>query len=130
MGKTDSLHELTNILAKALRHKIGGIVNPNEIYAQKYARDADMLMIIDALKAQDMAYYRTLKQKTGSPGGNPDYWGSNYLGSRPSDAEWVAAADELFAASLEVGVMSSSGGSGDVDQKIATHAANPDAHHA
>ena len=89
-----------------------------------------MLMIIDALKAQDMAYYRTLRQRTGSPGGNPDYWGSDYAGDGPSDAEWVAAADELFAASLEVGVMSSSGGSGDVDQKIAVHAANPDAHHA
>ena len=91
--------------------------------------DADMSMIVDALKAQNMAYYRTLRQKTGSPGGNPDYWGSDYPGNGPSDSEWAAAADELFAASLEAGVMNS-GGSGDVDQKISAHAANPDAHHA
>lgn len=44
MGKTGTLHELTNILAKALRHKIGSMVNPDEIYAQKYARDADVLL--------------------------------------------------------------------------------------
>ena len=88
-----------------------------------------MSMIINALKAQNVAYYRTLQQRTGSPGGNPDYWGSDYPDNGPSDAEWVAAADELFAASLEAGVMSSSGG-GNVDQKIAVHAANPDAHHA
>ena len=44
MGKTGTLHELTNIMAKALRHKIGSIVNADEIYAQKYARDADILM--------------------------------------------------------------------------------------
>ncbi len=44
MSKHDTIKELTNILAKALRHKIGAIVNSNEIYAQKYARDADILL--------------------------------------------------------------------------------------
>ncbi len=44
MGKKKAIHELTNLLAKALRHKIGSIVNPDEVYAQKYARDADVLM--------------------------------------------------------------------------------------
>lgn len=44
MGKTDIIHELTNILSKALRHRIGSIVNSNEIYAQKYSKDADILL--------------------------------------------------------------------------------------
>ena len=44
MSKLNKLHELTNILAKALRHRIGAIVNQNEIYAQKYSRDADILL--------------------------------------------------------------------------------------
>lgn len=35
---------MTNILASALRHKIGSIVNQNEIYAQKYAKDAETLI--------------------------------------------------------------------------------------
>ena|SRR3989344_9624462 len=44
MGKNETLRELANILAKALRHKIGSIVNLNEIYAKKYSKDADILM--------------------------------------------------------------------------------------
>lgn len=44
MGKRDKIKELTNILAIALRHKIGATVNSNEIYAGKYARDADVLI--------------------------------------------------------------------------------------
>ena len=44
MGKKDAIHELTNILARALRHKIGSIVNANEVYAKRYAKDADILM--------------------------------------------------------------------------------------
>jgi|SRR3989344_3629217 len=44
MSKTKIIHELTNLLAKALRHKIGSIVNSNEIYAQKYAKDSEILM--------------------------------------------------------------------------------------
>lgn len=44
MSKTKIIRELTNILAIALRHKIGSIVNENEIYAHKYAKDADVLL--------------------------------------------------------------------------------------
>ena len=44
MKKTKTIRELTNILAVALRHKIGSIVNQNEIYAQRYAKDADILL--------------------------------------------------------------------------------------
>lgn len=44
MGKNRDIHELTNLLAKALRHRIGAIVNFNELYAQKYTKDADILM--------------------------------------------------------------------------------------
>lgn len=44
MGKNKTIHELTNVLAKALRHKIGSIVNPDEIYANKYAKDTDTLL--------------------------------------------------------------------------------------
>jgi len=34
MSKKDSISELTNLLAIALRHKIGSIVNENEIYVR------------------------------------------------------------------------------------------------
>jgi hypothetical protein len=44
MGKKRIIQELTNLLAKSLRHKIGGIVNKNEIYSQKYAKDAEILL--------------------------------------------------------------------------------------
>lgn len=43
MSKTKIIHELTNMLTKALRHKIGSLVNQNEVYAQKYSKDADIL---------------------------------------------------------------------------------------
>ena len=44
MSKNQNIHELTNILAIALRHKIGSIVNKDEIYAQKYAKDYEMFL--------------------------------------------------------------------------------------
>ena len=44
MSKNQNIHELTNMLAIALRHKIGSIVNKNEIYAQKYARDYEIFL--------------------------------------------------------------------------------------
>lgn len=44
MGTKSLISELTNLLAIALRHKIGSLVNEKEIYAQKYARDAEMLI--------------------------------------------------------------------------------------
>jgi len=44
MGKNDDIEQLTNIMSKALRHKIGLIVNKDEIYAAKYAKDAETIM--------------------------------------------------------------------------------------
>jgi phage anti-repressor protein len=44
MGKTSIINELTNRLAASLRHKIGSIVNENEFYANKYAKDAEVLL--------------------------------------------------------------------------------------
>src|SRR3989344_9458213 len=44
MGKKDDIEQLTNLMSKSLRHKIGSIVNENEIYAQRYAKDAEGIM--------------------------------------------------------------------------------------
>ena len=44
MGKNKDSDILTTLLTKALRHKIGAIVNKDELYASKYAKDADILM--------------------------------------------------------------------------------------
>lgn len=44
MGKTDDLRQLVNLLTKALRHKIGSLVNSNDFYAGKYAKDAEIIL--------------------------------------------------------------------------------------
>ena len=44
MGKNKDIDELTNLMTKALRHKIGSIVNKDEFYAGKYAKDAESIM--------------------------------------------------------------------------------------
>lgn len=44
MGKNRDVDHLTNLMAKALRHKIGAIVNKDEIYANKYAKDSENIM--------------------------------------------------------------------------------------
>ncbi|MEK6885031.1 MAG: hypothetical protein AABY22_35695 [Nanoarchaeota archaeon] len=44
MNKRRVIDELTTLLANALRHRIGSIVNSNEIYAQKYEKDAEILL--------------------------------------------------------------------------------------
>jgi len=44
MGKRDDIDELTNLMSRALRHRIGSIVNKDEIYAAKYAKDAEVIM--------------------------------------------------------------------------------------
>ncbi|MBS3099804.1 hypothetical protein J4463_01135 [Candidatus Pacearchaeota archaeon] len=44
MSKKDKISELTNILSKALRHRIGSIVNEHEIYAERYSKDSDTLI--------------------------------------------------------------------------------------
>ncbi len=43
MSKKQIFDELINILAVSLRHKIGSIVNEDEIYAERYAKDAEIL---------------------------------------------------------------------------------------
>ncbi|MBS3081196.1 hypothetical protein J4221_07020 [Candidatus Pacearchaeota archaeon] len=44
MGKNKDIEVLTNLMSKSLRHKIGSIVNENEIYSMKYEKDAEVLM--------------------------------------------------------------------------------------
>lgn len=44
MGKSKDINELINLITKALRHKIGSIVNKDEFYAAKYAKDAEVFM--------------------------------------------------------------------------------------
>ncbi len=44
MGKNNVIHELTNILTQSLRHRIGSIVNLNELYTEKYMQDAEVLL--------------------------------------------------------------------------------------
>ena len=44
MGKNKDIQELANLMTKALRHKIGSIVNKDEFYANKYAKDAEVIM--------------------------------------------------------------------------------------
>ena len=44
MGKKENIKEMINILAIALRHKIGGIVNKDQIYSSRYAKDAQILI--------------------------------------------------------------------------------------
>ncbi|MCK4589841.1 MAG: hypothetical protein KAT77_05325 [Nanoarchaeota archaeon] len=41
MGRKDDLNQLVNLMTKALRHRIGSLVNPDEFYAGKYAKDAE-----------------------------------------------------------------------------------------
>jgi|SRR3989338_5876472 len=43
MSKKAQINKITSILSISLRHKIGAIVNSNELYAQKYSKDAEML---------------------------------------------------------------------------------------
>lgn len=44
MNKNQVIDELTTLLSVALRHKIGSMVNKEEIYAQKYAKDAELIL--------------------------------------------------------------------------------------
>lgn len=44
MNKRSDIEQLTNLMSRALRHRIGSIVNENEIYAGKYAKDAESIM--------------------------------------------------------------------------------------
>ena len=44
MGKNKDIQELASLMTKALRHKIGSMVNKDEFYANKYAKDAEVIM--------------------------------------------------------------------------------------
>jgi hypothetical protein len=65
--------------------------------------DSDMSIVITTLKGQNTAFYRSLQAKTGVPAGDPGYWGVDGPGV-PTEAEWVAAADDLLGAALQTGV--------------------------
>ncbi len=54
MSKKQVLDEFLNVLAVSLRHKIGSIVNPNEIYAERYAKDSE-IFFKQAEKIKDKA---------------------------------------------------------------------------
>ncbi|MBI5389054.1 hypothetical protein HZB01_01605 [Candidatus Woesearchaeota archaeon] len=44
MGKRKTMEQAANILTQSLRHRIGSIVNDHEVYASKYAKDAEILL--------------------------------------------------------------------------------------
>jgi hypothetical protein len=44
MGKKKKIDQLTNLLSCDLRHRIGSIVNKEDIYAAKYAKDAEIII--------------------------------------------------------------------------------------
>ena len=67
--------------------------------------EEDIQFIIEALQAQTTAWYQALQDQTGTPGGNPEYWGSDGMAGDPSDQEWEDAAPVLFSAALQAGVM-------------------------
>lgn len=43
MGKKHDIDELTTLLSKSLRHRIGSLVNSNDFYADRYAKDSEVL---------------------------------------------------------------------------------------
>ena len=65
----------------------------------------DIIVIIEALQAQTTAWYQALQAQTGTPAGDPAYWGSDGMAGDPSDQEWNDAAPALFAAALQAGVV-------------------------
>src|SRR3989338_895412 len=44
MGKKHDIDELTTLLSKSLRHSIGDFVNREEFYADRYAKDSEVLL--------------------------------------------------------------------------------------
>ena len=44
MGKKSDISELTTLLSLALTHKIGSLVNPNELYSEKYRKESDAFL--------------------------------------------------------------------------------------
>jgi len=45
MSKKGDIEQLTNLMSISLRHKIGSLVNDDELYAAKYAKDAESIMM-------------------------------------------------------------------------------------
>jgi len=44
MGKKDDVKELVALLSLALTHRIGSLVNPNELYSEKYRKESDVFL--------------------------------------------------------------------------------------
>jgi hypothetical protein len=44
MGKRDDINELTALLSLTLTHRIGSLVNPDEIYSEKYRKESDVFL--------------------------------------------------------------------------------------
>lgn len=44
MGKRSDIKELVTLLSLALTHRIGSLVNPNEIYSEKYQKESDAFL--------------------------------------------------------------------------------------
>ena len=44
MGKKRDIKELVTLISLALTHKIGSLVNPNEIYSEKYRKESDSFL--------------------------------------------------------------------------------------
>lgn len=86
--------------------------------------EEDEVMIKEALQAQTMAWYESLQDQTGSPGGNASYWGVDYVPpsgqAGPTDEEWDDALPEIYEASLTAGVLHPSS---DVVDEVARKAA-------
>ena len=45
MAKKDNINKLTNFLALSLSHKIGSIVNPEDIYSAKYKKESESYFV-------------------------------------------------------------------------------------
>ena len=44
MGKKRDIKEMVTLISLALKHKIGSLVNPNEIYSEKYKKESDSFL--------------------------------------------------------------------------------------
>ena len=44
MGKKRDIKEMVTLISLALTHKIGSLVNPDEIYSEKYKRESDSFL--------------------------------------------------------------------------------------
>ncbi len=44
MGKRGDINELVTLLSLALTHRIGGFVNPDDIYSEKYLKESDAFL--------------------------------------------------------------------------------------